>query len=178
MFNNNGAKSMGRQKSLLNSDLIQLVESDLSEINDSDAVIKLTAIRAAYYHKESDVASIFNIARSTLERWIANYKNLGFDGLKNKSRGHNPSKLSEKEKNKIKEWVLAGKDSTGNQVHWTLKRLIKEISLVFSKEITKTPLWLTLISLNLRVVLITHFLKRDSIFKMIFKNFTLYLISF
>jgi len=142
---------MGRTKTLINSDLIELVESDLSEIKDSDTVIKLKAIKAAYSHNESEVASIFDIARSTLERWAANYKKFGVDGLKNKSKGHNPSKLSQEEKEVIKEWILSGKDSNGHQVHWTLKRLIKEILMVFNKEITKTPLWLTLTSLNLSV---------------------------
>ena len=144
-------ENMGRNKSLLNSDIIQLVESDLSDIKDSESIMKLTAIKAAYYHKESEVASIFNIARSTLARWISNYKKFGFEGLKNKSRGHNPSKLSIDEKNKIKEWILNSIDSKGNQIHWTLKKLIKEIMIVFNKEITKTPLWLTLKSLNLSV---------------------------
>ena len=142
---------MGRKKSLLNSDLIQLVESDLSEIKDSDMVIKLKAIKASYNHKDSDVATIFDIARSSLERWISNYKKFGIEGLKNKSRGHNPSKLNEEEKNKLKEWILSGKDNNGIQVHWTLKKLIKEISTVFNKEISKTPLWLTLTSLHLSV---------------------------
>ena len=128
---------MGRPKSILNSNLFNLIESDLSEIKDSEIVMKLLAIRAAYNHKESEVAAIFNIARSTLERWLSNYREYGIEGLQNKSRGHNPSKLSQEEKDTIKEWILSAKDSKGNQVHWTLKRLIKEINMVFNKTITK-----------------------------------------
>lgn len=140
---------MGRPKLLMTYDLIQLVNTDLKEIKDSEVVLKLLAIKASFSHKESDVATIFNISRSTLLRWMSNYKNYGIEGCKNKSRGHNPSKLSDDEKSKIKEWVLTSKDSQGKQVHWTLKRLIKEILLVFNKEVTKTPLWLTLLSMNL-----------------------------
>jgi transposase len=142
---------MGRRKILLDHDLIILIESDLKEFKDSELLIKLFAIRASFYHKESEVAALFNVARSTLLRWISNYKKYGVEGCKNKSRGHNPSKLNQEEKSRIKEWVLTSKDSKGIQVHWTLKRLIKEISLVFNKEITKTPLWLTLTSMNLSV---------------------------
>jgi transposase len=140
---------MGRPKLLLTNDLVQLVNSDLKEIKDSDVVVKLLAIKAAFDHKESEVATIFNVSRSTLLRWISNYKEYGIEGCKNKSRGHNPSKLNDEEKIKIKQWILTSKDRQGKQVHWTLQRLIKEILLVFNKEITKTPLWLTLLSMNL-----------------------------
>jgi transposase len=142
---------MGRHKTLINSDLIELIESDMSDLKDSDTVIKLRAIKAAYSHNVSEVASIFDIGRSSLERWMAKYKKFGIEGLKNKRKGHNPSKLSQEEKNILKDWILTGKDSKGVQVHWTLKRLIKEILVSFNKEITKTPLWLTLNSLNLSV---------------------------
>ena len=142
---------MGRKKTLVTPELLQLVESDISEIKNSDIVIKLKAIKASYSHKQSDVAEIFDIARSSIERWTSNYKKYGIEGLKNKSRGHNPSKLSEEEKAKIKEWILNGRDTKGKQVHWTLKRLIREIHTVFNKEITKTPLWLTLGALNLSI---------------------------
>ena len=142
---------MGRPKLLLNNDIIQLVDFDLKEIKDSDVVIKLLAIKTAFTYKESEVATIFNISRSTLSRWVSNYKKFGIEGCRNKSRGHNPSKLSDEEKIKIKRWILTSKDKQGKQVHWTLQRLIKEILLVFNKEITKTPLWLTLLSMNLRL---------------------------
>ncbi len=142
---------MGRKKTLINSEIIEIIESDLANIQDSDLVIKLKTLKAAYKHKVEEVASVFEVDRSTIERWASNYKKYGIDGLKIKSRGHNPSKLSPEEKEIMKQCILNEKDSNGQQVHWTLKRLIKEIQLVFNKEITKTPLWLTLISLNLSV---------------------------
>lgn len=142
---------MGRNKTLINSEIIELIASDLANIQDSDVVIKLKALKAAYSHNEAEVASIFDVSRSTLERWASNYKQYGINGLKLKTRGHNPSKLSTEEKEILKQWVLSQTDSKGQQVHWTLKRLIREIQLVFNKEITKTPLWLTLISMNLSV---------------------------
>jgi len=135
---------MGRKKSLLNNTYIDLLESDIKQITDSEIVLKLKAILASMTHNESLVSEIFGISRSTLTRWMKNYKKDGVLGLKNKSRGHNPSKLSEEEISIIKEWILACKDSTGKPVHWTLKRLIAEIQTVFGIQISKTPLWITL----------------------------------
>lgn len=142
---------MGRKKSLINSNVIESIERDLSKLKDTKLIIKLMALKASYTHKEAEVASIFNVSRSTIERWSSNYKKYGIEGLKPKSRGHNPSKLSDEEKEIVKQWILSEADSKGQPVHWTLKRLIKEILIVFNKKITKTPLWLTLNSLNLRV---------------------------
>lgn len=142
---------MSRPKLLLTSEILSLVDSDLKAIKDSDLVNKLLAIKASFNYTESEVAAIFNVSRSTLLRWISNYIKYGVEGCKNKSRGHNPSILSDDDKIKIKEWIITGKDRQGRKVHWTLKRLIKEILLVFNKEITKTPLWLTLISMDLRL---------------------------
>jgi transposase len=142
---------MGRKKSLINSEIVELIDSDLADIKDSSTVIKLKALKAAYLHNEAEVASIFNVSRSTIERWLSNYKKYGIEGLRQKSRGHNPSKLSSEEKELIKQWIVNQTDSNGHPVHWTLKRLIQEILLVFNIKITKTPLWLMLHSMNLTV---------------------------
>jgi len=142
---------MGRKKILINSEIIELIKSDLDNIKDSGIAIKLKALKASYHHNVEEVASVFDVDRSSIERWASNYKKYGIEGLKPKSRGHNPSKLSAEDKGILKHWILSETDSKGQQVHWTLKRLIKEIQLVFNKEITKTPLWLTLISMNLSV---------------------------
>lgn len=144
-------QKMGRPKLLLTNDLIESVNADLKKFKDSDVIIRLLAIKTAFNYPESEAAKIFNVSRSTLIRWISNYKEYGIEGCRNKSRGHNPSKLSNEEKFKIKQWILTSKDRHGKQVHWTLHRLIKEISIVFKKEITKTPLWLTLLSMDLRL---------------------------
>jgi len=127
----------------------EVLAKEIRNIPDSDIVIKLKAILASTSHKESDVAEMYGIALSTLSRWISVYKKDGAAGLKNKSRGHNPSKLTEEEKASIKNWILSCKDNFGQPVHWTLKRLIHEISEVFGKEVKKSPLWITLRNMNL-----------------------------
>jgi len=140
---------MGRHKILIDESFNDIISEELKQFKDSDVVIKLKAIQATLTHTESLVADVNGVARSTLLRWISIYKKYGIEGLKNKSRGHNPSKLNQEQKDIIREWILSCKDSTGKPVHWTLKRLIKEIQTVFSIEISKTPLWLTMKSMGL-----------------------------
>ena len=140
---------MGRNKTLVDNTYSEILAKEIKSISDSDIVIKLKAILASITHKESDVAEMYGIALSTLTRWISVYKKEGAGGLKNKSRGHNPSKLTEEEKSIIKKWIFSCKDNLGQPVHWTLKRLIHEISEVFGKEVKKSPLWVTLRNMKL-----------------------------
>ncbi len=142
---------MGRPKILIDNSYQQLLHSDIKKITDSDIVIKLKAISASLSNKESDVAIMYGISRSTLLRWISKYQKYGVEGLRSKKRGHYPEKLSKEEKAIIFKWISTSKDNSGKQVHWTLVRLIKEIFTVFGKEIGKTPLWLTLKKLNLTI---------------------------
>ncbi len=104
---------------------------------------------AASNNKQEEVARIFNISRSTLQRWANSYTTNGIEGLKSKSKGHNPSKLSSDEQKEIKSWILKCTDHNGKNVHWTLKRLKKEIQIVFEKEVGKTPLWMLLKKMGL-----------------------------
>jgi len=139
---------MGRHKSLLTVEIQHKIDADLKQIVNSDIVLKLTALKAAAVHRQSDVAIMYNISRSTLQRWAFLYKNFGKEGLKAKPKGHNPSKLTESEKETVKQWVLDSKDHSGNQVHWTLRRLKQEIFHNFGKTVGKTPLWLSLKSMG------------------------------
>lgn len=140
---------MGRHKSLLTEEILCRIESDLKQIPNSHVILKLLALKAATSYKQSDVAQIYNISRSTLQRWAYLYKNYGIEALKPKPKGHNPSKLTNSEKAIIRKWIIDSIDSSDNQVHWTLKRLKHEVYKVFEKSVSKTPLWLTLRSMGL-----------------------------
>lgn len=139
---------MSRSK-LLTPEYEKVILSDLETIKDSQVVIKLIAIRATFSHTEMQVADVFNISRSTLNNWIKRYKDEGLQGLINKPRGHNPSKLSKNEKDTIKSWILDCKDNNKKTVHWTLIRLRKEIESVFHVNISKSALHVILIKMGL-----------------------------
>ena len=59
---------MGRSKTLLDLSYQEVIASDLKNFANFETVIKLKAIMATLTHKESEVAEIFGIARSTLLR--------------------------------------------------------------------------------------------------------------
>ncbi len=139
---------MGRHKSLLTAEIQHNIDSDLKQIPNSKIVLKLTALKAASTHRQSDVAKMYNISRSTLQRWAFLYRNFGKEGLKAKPKGHNPAKLIESERETVKQWIIDSKDHSGNTVHWTLRRLKQEILNVFGKSVGKTPLWLSLKSMG------------------------------
>lgn len=140
---------MGRHKFLLTAEIQHKIDSDLKQIPNSKIVLKLTALKAATTHRQSDVAKMYNISRSTLQRWAFLYKNFGKEGLKAKPKGHNPSKLTKTEKAIVKQWIIDSKDHSGTLVHWTLRRLKQEIFDNFGKTVGKTPLWLSLKSMGL-----------------------------
>ena len=140
---------MGRPKTLLTDSIYNNIVSDLKKIPNSDLIFKLTALKAASFNKQSEVAKMYDISRATLQRWAFLYTKYGIEGLKPKPRGHNPSKLTVAEKEIIKQWIISCKDSSGRQVHWTLMRLKQEILNNFDKNVGKTPLWLSLKSMGL-----------------------------
>ncbi len=161
---------MGRHKFLLTNEILNKIETDLKQIPNNKTLLMLSALKAAATHNQRDVAIIFNISRSTLQRWASLYKDHGIEGLKPKPKGHNPSKLSKSEKETIKKWIIDCTDNSNNDVHWTLKRLKQEILNVFGKTVGKTPLWLALkaMGLSLRKPRPRHYkadLKKQEVFK-------------
>jgi transposase len=140
---------MGRQKKSFDENLLESIKKDLRSFKHSDVVIKLKAINACYDNKIVDVAKIFGIGYSTLQKWIKSYREHGIDGIINKPKGHNPSKLTTDEESQILEWVKSSKTNDGEFVHWTLYKLKSEILRVFGKSVGKTPLWIRLRKLNL-----------------------------
>ncbi len=140
---------MGRHKSILTTDIQKRIDLELKNLPNSEIHFRLTALKAATTNNQEKVASIFAISRSTLQRWGNAFKNNGIEGLKNKPKGHKAPTLSEVEKEILKKWILTSDDNKGKKVHWTLKRLVLEISTVFGKKVGKTPLWLLMKKMGL-----------------------------
>lgn len=166
---------MGRHKSLLTTETLKKIETDLKQIPNNKTLMILTALKSAATHKQTDVAIMFNISISTLQRWAFLYKEYGIEGLKPKPKGHNPSKLSNLEKETIMKWIIDCTDHSNNSVHWTLKRLKHEILIIFGKTVGKTPLWLSLkaMGLSLRKPRPRHYkadFKKQETFKKKFKK--------
>jgi len=122
---------MPKSQTTLNIATIEQAEQELKKIKSSKICIKLMAIIALKDNSTETICSLFKISRMTLYRWAKKFSENGVKGLKDLSKGHNPSKLEEKHKLIIRNWIVTGKDSCGNSVNWTLKtseRIKKRIS--------------------------------------------------
>lgn len=142
---------MPKSQTTLNIATIEQAEQELKKIKSSKICIKLMAIIALKENSIETICSFFKINRMTLYRWAKKFSENGVNGLKDLSKGHNPSKLEEEHKLIIRNWIVTGKDSCGNSVNWTLKRLQKELKKEFQIEISVMPLWTHLKKMRLAV---------------------------
>jgi transposase len=119
-------------------------------IKESQLAIRLQAIISCANHQVETVSSVIGRDRVTVWRWIKAFKESGVDGLMDKPRGHNPSKLNEEQREQIAIWLNTGKNSQGESTHWTLKKLSVTIEEEYGIKLTKTPLWITIQSMGFR----------------------------
>jgi transposase len=142
---------MGRPKEVIGHELEREALIALESIKESSIVIKLQAIVSCARHPVTMVADILGKDRITLWRWITSFRKSGVEGLRDKKRGHNPSKLNDEQKAIVYFWVDKGLDAQGETIHWTLKKLLSEIEKEFGIQLTKTPLWIMLRSMGFRM---------------------------
>ena len=119
-------------------------------IKESQLAIKLQAIISCSNHQVETVSSVIGKDRVTVWRWIKAFKENGVNGLIDKPKGHNPSKLNEEQRTQIAIWLNRGKNSKGEPTHWTLKKLSMAIEEEYGVKITKTPLWITIQAMGFR----------------------------
>lgn len=142
---------MPRAKTLLNDTVYANIETILSDIKDSDLVIKLISIRSLKKYKYEEVSEQFGVSRISLTKWVNAFVKEGIEGLKKKPKGHRPSKLEQFHLNIIEEWLTESKNIKGEQVNWSIPKLIVAIKEEFNIEISHTPLWLKVRKMNMRV---------------------------
>ena len=119
-------------------------------IRESQLAIKLQTIISCAKHPVETVSSVIGKDRVTVWRWIRAFKDNGVDGLVDKPKGHNPSKLNEEQRKQIAIWLDTGKNSQGEPIHWTLKKLSVTIEEEYGIKLTKTPLWIAIQAMGFR----------------------------
>jgi transposase len=132
---------MARPKVAIDLETVAKAEEELEKIKDSKLSIQLKAIIAAGEYPVENVAKILKISARSIFRWVMKFKEEGLEGLRDQPKGHMRSKLSEDHKKDIEQWIIRGKDVRGQPVHWTLKKVQKEIEKEFGVTIGTTPLW-------------------------------------
>ena len=134
----------------INEETACLAREALVGIRESKLAIKLQTIISCAKHPVETVSSVIGKDRVTVWRWIKAFKENGVDGLTDKPKGHNPSKLNEEQRKQIAIWLNTLNNSKGEPIHWTLKKLSMTIEEEYGIKITKTPLWITIQSMGFR----------------------------
>lgn len=132
---------MARPKKKLDLETVEEAKEELKKIKDGKTSIQLKAIIAASEHAVDKVAEVMQVSYRSIFKWIDKFKTGGIEGLKDKPKGHMRAKLTKEHLEKIEQWIISGKNADDKAVHWTLKRLRKEIKKEFGISIGKTPLW-------------------------------------
>ena len=132
---------MSRPKLNVDSGTVQKAEEELGKIRESKLAIQLQGIIAAARHPVHQVADILHVSPRSIFRWITKFKEQGIAGLRDQPKGHMKSKLNDAQKMVIEEWLIAGKNTSGDRIHWTLNTLKREIEKEFTVTIGTTPLW-------------------------------------
>jgi transposase len=132
---------MARPKSNIDAKTVARAEEALEKIKDSKLSVQLKAIIAAAEHPVENVATILKVSVRSIFRWIEKFKEQGVEGLRDRPKGHMRSKLTEDHKGQLEQWIVRGKNVRGQAVHWTLKKLRRELGNNFGVHIGTTPLW-------------------------------------
>jgi len=140
---------MARAKEVVDSSTLIKAEEALKGLKEGKLVLQLKAIISSGRHPVENVAEVFQVSTRSIFRWANKFKHKGIEGLKDRPKGHFSSKLTEKNKEKIEEWILAGKNSDGKEIHWTLNKLQMEVDKVFNIHISTVALWNHLNSMDL-----------------------------
>jgi transposase len=132
---------MARPKINLDSETVAKAERELEKIKDSKLSIQLKAIIVSAEHPVENVARVLKVSARSIFRWITKFKEGGVEGLMDRPKGQMRSKLTEEHKKQIEQWIVSGKNAQEEMVHWTLKRLKKELAKELGIQIGTTPLW-------------------------------------
>ena len=132
---------MPRPKLNIDLETVRKAEKKLGKIKESKLSIQLKGIIAASIHPVHQIADIFQVSPRSIFRWVTKFKEQGVEGLRDQPKGHMRSKLNDEQKTVIEEWLITGKNASGERIHWTLNKLKREIEKEFDIGIGTTPLW-------------------------------------
>ena len=141
---------MARPKEVVDENLVWRARGVLEQISDHQLCVRLQAIISSGDHPMRLVADIMGVNPTTAWRWIKRFKAGGVEDLRDRPKGHNPSKLNSEHHQIIYEWLEKSENTKGERVHWTIPLLQDEIQRIFGIGMGKTPLWLMVRKLGFR----------------------------
>ena len=140
---------MPRQNLNFNHDIVLKAEEEFHKLKEGKLAIQLRAIMAFEDNTAEHIAKIFKVSIRTIFRWIHRFSKYGIEGLKDQPKGHNKPKLTEDQKQQLKTWIINGKNSNDELIHWTLEKLKAEVEKIFGVKMSTMALWKNLKKLGL-----------------------------
>ncbi len=125
----------------ISSERLQEAVEALKGLPDSKLQFRLLAVVKAAEKGISGVSDFFGVHYNTVSVWIRRFKAGGVEALKDRPKGHNPSKLSPEQLNEIERWIEGQTNRQGKVIHWTLEKIRAEIREAWGIAIAVGPLW-------------------------------------
>lgn len=98
---------------------------------------------------QAEVARIMKVSRQSSSRWYSQYTEGGLAGLKHNGQKGRPSKLSDKQKERLQAILTKGAHKYGFALDvWTLPRIAKVIEREFGIKYRTTHIWWIMSSLG------------------------------
>lgn len=142
---------MARPKRSVDEEIVLKAEEEFKKLGEGKVALRLRAIMAFGDNGVEEVTRILRVSPRSVFRWVKAFRENGIDGLKERHKGHYSPKLTATQKKRIKEWILGTKDSKGEDIHWTLKKLEREVHREFGVVISSVALWRNLRKMSLTI---------------------------
>lgn len=142
---------MARPKEVMDDELARAANAALRQIRDHQLCFRLQAMVSCTRHPVHVVASIFGVNVTTLWRWAKRFRAEGVQGLRDRPKGHNPSKLNSTQQHSIATWLDTGKNAEGCYTLWTIPLIQQEVNRVFGISMGRTPLRLLIRKMEFRL---------------------------
>ena len=141
---------MGRHKNI-DEETILRAEERFKGLEEGKLAIQLRGIIAFKDNSAKEVSVILRVNPRSIFRWVKNFKENDIEGLREKPKGHHRAKLTGEQKAQIKEWIISRKNSKGETVYWTLRKLNMKLQSEFGVTMSDPGLWYNLRNMGLVV---------------------------
>ena len=122
---------MGRKFSLLTPVVLEEAKREYAKLKEGKIAKKLLAIMACSEYSAQEVGKILKVSPYSIYKWIEKFSKEGVEGLRETRGGNYPQKISDVQWEEIKRIVISGKDFSGKEVNWTLKKLKQAIKIKY-----------------------------------------------
>jgi transposase len=139
---------MGRHKNI-DEETILRAEERFRDLQEGKLAIQLRGIIAFRDNTAAEVADVLMVTPRSIFRWVKEFKENDIEGLRERPKGHQQAKLTGEQKQQIKKWVISRKNSKGEIVYWTLRKLNMELQKEFGVTISEPGLWYNLRNMGL-----------------------------